>query len=301
MPAPYKEVWHNLMALLARDTQLRHVLEQHRAAVPGAAQMSPTGGRGCHQVAASSEVPPLPPPQHQLLLLPAALRQQHQQQQEAELHQEAPPCANADEQRPDADSTLNRRLAALPPTTPTAAGCSAGDARASLSGDDMPMTGGAVAAAEMQRYVTVSKENDASQCERLALPAPPPPVAVTPISTRDPPSAGRSTADTSGASAESIRRTSPRAVSPAAGVPGQWPGDVARQGSVPSSHGGQTTEQPRSGSDAMPPAEDRSSWLHQHALPWPVGGPLPKVRCGGERCPVLSSRANQLLCFFWLL
>ncbi len=32
------------------------------------------------------------------------------------------------------------------------------------------------------------------------------------------------------------------------------------------------------GSDARPPADDRGAWLHQHALPWPVGASLPQVR-----------------------
>ncbi len=231
MPAPYKAVWHDLMALLARDTQLRRAIEQHRAAVPEVAQMSPIGGPGWPKGAVASGEPSLPPPQHQheQLPLPAAPHQQ----QGAELQQEAPPPTDLDEQMQDADSMLHGQLAALPPTTPKAASCSTGDARASLSGDDVPLTGGVVAAAMTQKHVMVGREDDTSHCERQALPAPPPSIAVSPDgagqmrSSSDPASADCGTADASGASAGSMRRISTTAVEPAgqaASVPGQWQG-----------------------------------------------------------------------------
>ena len=291
MPAPYKEVWHDLMALLARDTQLRKEIDRHKAAMPDTAATSPSGGAGCLQVAASDGEPSLLPPQHQQLPLPAA----PQGQQQGELQRGPPPHSDAGDTMPDMDSKLHGRLAAVPPTTPKAAGCSAGDARASLSGDDVPFTGGVAATAAMHGHAMTSQEDDVHEGGRLALPAPPPPIAVTPhgasedCRNRDPPSAVCGTANVSGASAGSGWRDSTTAACPigqAASAADPRHGlrspavhrDVARPGFEQSPRGGQLTQQLPSGNDVRPTGHDQGSWLHDHALPWPVGGMLPQVR-----------------------
>ena len=307
MPDPYKEVWHNLMALLARDTRMRHEIDLRKQAVHDAAATAPVGGLGHNRGTQPHDEPSLPPSQHReaQLMVPSAPQQRQQQQQQ----QEATPCTSTGDRRPEADTIAHSQLAAMPPKTPTAAGCPSGDARASLSGDDVPMAGDAAASGSIQGTGV-----DVARAGRLALPAPPPQTAVHASgathqrSSKELPSAACSGGDGGRTPAETVRSpitTATAAPERAASVPGP-PGhgigsqpsqsEAPRRGSEPLLPRGVPMEQlpGASGRCARYPADEQGAWLHQHALPWPPGG-IPAAAVVPQVCRPTNTKLQSWL------